>query len=57
MVLPVQATILSGSGGTLRLRTPLPVKGYESVQKTGSGITVYETEIDTKQNKSYTLKF
>ena len=52
-----EATILSGSGGTLKLRTPLPVKGYESVQKTGSGITVYETEIDTKQNKSYTLKF
>ena len=51
------ATILSGSGGALTLRTPLPVKGYESVQKTGSGITVYETVIDTKPNKSYKLKF
>ena len=51
------ATILSGSGGTLTLRTPLPVKGYESVQKTGSGITVYETVIDTKPNKTYKLKF
>ena len=51
------ATILSGSGGALTLRTPLPVKGYESVQKTGSGITIYETVIDTKPNKSYKLKF
>ena len=51
------ARILSGSGGKLTLRTPLPVKGYESVQKTGSGITVYETEIETKPNKYYTLKF
>ena len=51
------ATILSGSGGALTLRTPLPVNGYESVQKTGSGITVYETVIDTKPNKSYKLKF
>ena len=52
-----EAKVLSGSGGKLLLRTPLPVKGYESVQKTGSGITVYETEINTKPNKSYTLKF
>ena len=52
-----EAKILSGSGGKLTLRTPLPVKGYESVQRTGSGITVYETEINTKSNKSYTLKF
>ena len=51
------ATILSGSGGALTLRTPLPVNGYESVQKTGSGITVYETVIDTKPNKIYKLKF
>ena len=51
------ATILSGSGGALTLRTPLPVNGYESVQKTGSGITVYETVIDTKPNKTYKLKF
>ena len=52
-----EAKILSGSGGSLTLRTPLPVKGYESVQKSGSGITVYETIIDTKPNKSYTLNF
>ena len=51
------ARILSGSGGPLTLRTPLPVKGHDSVQKTGSGITVYETEIETKPNKYYTLKF
>ena len=51
------ARILSGSGGSLTLRTPLPVKGHDSVQKTGSGITVYETEIETKPNKYYTLKF
>jgi alpha-L-fucosidase 2 len=51
------ARILSGSGGKLTLRTPLPVIGYESVQKTGSGITVYETEIETKPNKYYTFKF
>ena len=52
-----EAKILSGSGGSLTLRTPLPVKGYESVQKSGSGITVFETIIDTKPNKSYTLNF
>ena len=52
-----EAKILSGSGGSLTLRTPLPVKGYESVQKSGSGISVYETIIDTKPNKSYTLNF
>ena len=51
------ARILSGSGGLLVLRTPLPVKDYDSVQKTGSGITVYETEIETKPNKYYTLNF
>ena len=51
------AHILSGSGGRLVLRTPLPVKDYDSVQKTGSGITVYETEIETKPNKYYTLNF
>ena len=52
-----EAKILSGSGGKLTLRTPLPVKGYESVQKSGSGITVFETVIDTKPNKSYNLIF
>ena len=51
------ATIVSGSGGSLTLRTPLPVKGYESVQKSGSGINVYETVIDTKPNKSYSFNF
>jgi alpha-L-fucosidase 2 len=53
----VSARILSGSGGRLTLRTAQPVKGYESVQKTGSGISVYETEIDTKPNKYYTINF
>ena len=52
-----EARILSGSGGSLTLRTPLPVQGYDSVKKSGSGITVYETIIDTKPNKSYTLNF
>ena len=52
-----EARILSGSGGSLTLRTPLPVQGYDSVKKSGSGITVYETIIDTKPTKSYTLNF
>ncbi len=52
-----EARILSGSGGSLTIRTPLPVQGYDSVKKSGSGITVYETIIDTKPNKSYTINF
>ena len=51
------AKIHSNVGGPMVLRTSKPVQGYDSVQLSSAGITVYETEVETKADTDYTFKF